>query len=178
MVSSISFLHSLNTFKSVRWSPSTCAKFSLLSSASRALSRGRRKKLGTDRIAERVMISSEHLQIEKEAYCSVLLNLEHKDRPNTTGSRDREGDLPECGGRDHHFWELRIQWKFRHDVAYFSQVPIIVDRSEVIKQLQSSHQSLGCWWIHEIEMHLNFKPTQTVQIHNHHKTSKSSIHQW
>lgn len=67
---------------------------------------------------------------------------------------------------DQHFRELRVQRKLRHDGPQVGKVAVVVERRQVIEQLQGSHQSLRSWGIHEVEMD-QIVDAQFLQLKDH-----------
>merc|ERR1719445_487009 len=51
-----------------------------------------------------------------------------------------------------HLGQLRVQGELGHDGSELSQVAVIIQGRQVVEKLQSSHQSLWCWGVHEVEM--------------------------
>mmetsp|Transcript_15732 Transcript_15732/g.52661 ORF Transcript_15732/g.52661 Transcript_15732/m.52661 type:complete len:620 (+) Transcript_15732:595-2454(+) len=65
-----------------------------------------------------------------------------------------------------HLRQLRIQRKLSHCGAELSKVTIVIQSSEVVEELERSHQSLGGWRIHEVEMHQIVDPQLLQGEHN------------
>lgn len=53
---------------------------------------------------------------------------------------------------DEHLGQLRVQREFRHDRAQVGEVSVVVQCCEIVQQLQGTHERLGRWRVHEIEV--------------------------
>lgn len=62
----------------------------------------------------------------------------------------------QLGRRDEHLGQLRIERKLGHQRAELRQLALVVDRREIVEQLERTHQRLRRRRIHEVKVHQIF----------------------
>mmetsp|Transcript_15069 Transcript_15069/g.63555 ORF Transcript_15069/g.63555 Transcript_15069/m.63555 type:complete len:372 (+) Transcript_15069:2103-3218(+) len=88
------------------------------------------------------------------------------------GHREHRGDGEDLVGaselrRDaHHLRQLRVQRELGHHLAHLGEVPVVVQRAQVVEQLQRAHQRLGRGRVHEVEVH-QVVDAELLQLEHH-----------
>lgn len=67
---------------------------------------------------------------------------------------------------DQHLAQGRVQRELSHHLTQLRQVAVIVQRAQVVQQLQGTHQSLGGWRIHKVKVD-QVVNTKFLQLKHH-----------
>ena len=79
---------------------------------------------------------------------------EHVGRRQHRGDRQDLVAAPELRRGDDHLGELRVQGQLGHRRADVGELALVVDRAQVVEQLERAHQRLGRGRVHKVKVHL------------------------